>query len=163
MAVGAVPSEPVSPRFSPRASWTNNSRMWDGSRQVQEYPASKLLIDVRGTGEMPPPRPGEALPEGVEYVDLSQGEFQLVPTVGRSQATERDAALQHMAQIAEAAPGLVPMYADLWARAMGTDQIADRLKANNPAATGDDDDASRLSEVMQAFETLKTQHAAAKN
>ena len=114
----------------------------------------------QGTGEMPPPRPGEALPEGVEYVDLRQGEFQLVPTVGRSQATERDATLQHMAQLADAAPGLVPMYADLWARAMGNDQIADRLKANNPAATGDDDDAPRLSEVMQAFEALKTQHAA---
>ena len=36
MAVGAVSSEPVSPLFSSRTSWANNSRMRDGSRQVPQ-------------------------------------------------------------------------------------------------------------------------------
>ena len=40
VAEGAVPSEPVSPRFSPRTSWAHKSRIRDGSRQVPEYPAS---------------------------------------------------------------------------------------------------------------------------
>ena len=40
MAVRAVSSEPVSPRFSPRTSWANKSRIRDGSRPVSEYPAS---------------------------------------------------------------------------------------------------------------------------
>ena len=38
--MGAVSSEPVSPRFSPRTAWANKSRIRDGSRPVPEYPAS---------------------------------------------------------------------------------------------------------------------------
>ena len=38
VAVGAVSREPVSPRFSPRASWANNSRMWMDPDYVPQYP-----------------------------------------------------------------------------------------------------------------------------
>ena len=38
VAVGAVSSEPVSPRFSPRVSWANNSRMWMDHDYVPQYP-----------------------------------------------------------------------------------------------------------------------------
>lgn len=74
--------------------------------------------------------------------DLSEGEFSVVVTVGKSFQTRREEAAGAMTELAQAAPQLVPGFADLWVSYMdfpGAEAISKRLKAMNPIAKDDDE------------------------
>lgn len=98
----------------------------------------------------------------VEYVDLSDGQFKLTVSIGRNFQNKQDEAMAAMAQLAEAAPALVPVYADLWVRATGfsgANEIADRIKKHNPYAGEDKGGAENMPpELMQRFKTLYAEH-----
>lgn len=95
----------------------------------------------------------------VEYVDFSDGEFKVAAVVDRSFQVKQEEALAGMAQLATAAPEMVPIYADLWVEAMGfsgSKQIAERIKARTD--TGNED----LQEIPEAYRgrflQLQSQH-----
>lgn len=105
--------------------------------------------------------PKEYQGEAVEYIDLSVGQYKVVTSVDRAHQTKQEEALLGMTELATAAPPLVPVYADLWVRAMGfsgANEIADRLKANNPAAQGDKNGKKMPPEFQAQFQALKMQH-----
>lgn len=110
--------------------------------------------------------PKEYNRQEVQYVDLSEGQFKVSVAVGRAYQTKQEEAMAMMAQLAEAAPPLVPIYADLWVRAMGfsgSTEIADRIKAQNPAAQSEKDKSAQSlpPELLQQVAQLKQEHDAA--
>ena len=95
----------------------------------------------------------------VEYVDFADGEFKVAAVVDRSFQVKQEEALAGMAQLATAAPDMLPIYADLWVEAMGfsgSKQIAERIKARTE--TGQED----LQDIPEAFRgrflKLQSQH-----
>lgn len=67
-----------------------------------------------------------------------------------------------MSQLAEAAPALVPLFADLWVGSMDfplAQKIASRIKRNNPAAKDDDDEGAQITpreqQLMQQEQMLQ--------
>src|SRR3990167_2909770 len=95
----------------------------------------------------------------VEYVDFADWEFKVAAVVDRSFQVKQEEALAGMAQLATAAPDMVPIYADLWVEAMGfsgSKQIAERIKARTE--TGQED----LQDIPEAFRgrflKLQAQH-----
>lgn len=95
----------------------------------------------------------------VEYVDLGDGEYKVVAGVDRDFQTRQDEAMQGMTSLAQAAPELVPVYADLWVRAMafsGSNEIADRIKSRMPE--GDDALKDIPPQLLGKFMQLKQQH-----
>jgi hypothetical protein len=72
---------------------------------------------------------------GAKTIDLSRGQYTIVPTVGKSHTTRREEGADAMSQLIEAAPQLAPMISDLWVGDMdfpGAKSIADRLKKMLP-------------------------------
>lgn len=95
----------------------------------------------------------------VEYVDFSEGQFKVAAAIDRSYQTKQEEALAGMAQLATAAPDMVPIYADLWVRAMGfsgSNEIADRIKSRMPE--GQDELKDIPPQLMGRFLQLQTQH-----
>lgn len=95
----------------------------------------------------------------VEYVDFSDGEYKVVAAVDRSYQTKQDEALAGMTELAKAAPEMVPVYADLWVRAMafsGSNEIADRIKGRMPE--GQDDLKDLPPALLGRFKQLQEQH-----
>lgn len=88
------------------------------------------FIDQNGTPQpVPPGTPG------AKVIDLAQGEYQVAIEVGKSFTTRREEGASAMSEMAQAAPQLLPMYADLWVGNLdfpGSKQIADRLKKALP-------------------------------
>jgi len=83
----------------------------------------------------PVPVPPGAMPPEAKHYDLTQGEYAVTVSIGKSFSTLREEGNAMMGQLAQAAPQLVPMYADLWVRSMdfpGKDEIADRIKRALP-------------------------------
>lgn len=105
--------------------------------------------------------PQEWQGQPVEYVDFAEGEYKVIAAIDRGYQTKQEEALAGMEQLSAAAPQLVPMYADLWVRAMGfsgANEIGDRLKAANPA-TQDDEDLKNLPPAVQArLRAMQFQH-----
>lgn len=67
----------------------------------------------------------------VEHYDLAKGKYGVLVEVGKSQQTQEAETLAGMNALAQAAPELVPRYADLWVKSMplkNRDQIAARVK-----------------------------------
>lgn len=95
----------------------------------------------------------------VEYVDFSDGEFKVAAVVDRSYQTKQEEALAGMAQLATAAPEMVPIYADLWVEAMGfsgSKQISERIKARTEAGS---EDVKDIPEAFRGrFLKLQAQH-----
>ena len=96
----------------------------------------------------------------VEYVDFSDGEFQIVAALDRDFHTQQEEALAGMEALAKAVPELVPLYADLWVRAMsfkGSTEIADRIKSRMP---GGDDEALKdiPPHLLGRFQQLQERH-----
>jgi hypothetical protein len=109
---------------------------------------------------MPPEFNGQK----VEYVDLTQGQFKVSVSVGRNHQTKQEEAMSAMTELANSAPALVPIYADLWVRAMGfsgSQEIADRLKRANPNAQDPNAAKDIPPEVAAKFQQLQVQHQAA--
>ena len=99
----------------------------------------------------------------VEYVDFSEGEFKIVAAVDRDYQTKQSEALAGMDALAKAAPEMVPLYADLWVRAMafsGSSTIADRIKSRTQPE-GDEDLKDIPQHLVGRFMELKQQHAQA--
>lgn len=106
---------------------------------------------------MPPEWQGKA----VEYVDLSEGAFKVQPSIDRNFQTKQEEALAGMEKLAAAVPEMVPMYADLWVRAMGfsgANAVADRIKAQNPALQTPEDMEGVPPAVIAKFQAMQQQH-----
>jgi hypothetical protein len=97
----------------------------------------------------------------VEYVDFADGKFKAQAAVDKNFQVKQEEALAGMSELAQAAPDLVPVYADLWVRAMGfsgSNQIADRIKDRMPGG-GDDEELADIPQELQGrFIALKQQH-----
>lgn len=95
----------------------------------------------------------------VEYVDFADGQFKVSAVVDRSFQVKQEEALAGMQQLAQAAPEMVPVYADLWVEAMGfsgSKQIAERIKSRMP---GQQDDLKDIPpQLMGKFLQLQSQH-----
>jgi len=113
----------------------------------------------------------QALPPGMPFdpaqhkmYDLSKGEHRVVVGVGPAQQTQREEDRAVMAEIAQAAPQLVPVFADLWVGSQPSRAarlIAERLKKVNPAAKGEDESQGQIPippEVAQQLQQLQQQH-----
>jgi hypothetical protein len=87
--------------------------------------------------------PGQPPPPEAKHFDLSQGKYSVAVTVGKSYTTRREESVSMMGQLAEAAPQMVPLFADLWVGNMdfpGAKQIQDRLKKQLPPELQDQGD-----------------------
>ena len=105
--------------------------------------------------------PAEYQDQAVEYVDFADGEFKVAIAVERQFRTQQEEALAGMLQFAQAVPELVPVYSDLLVRAMGftgSGSIADRLKANNPAAQSEQDLKAIPPRLRAQFQLLQSKH-----
>ena len=93
---------------------------------------------------VPPPMPGQPPPaETPKMLDLSKGAYTVAVTVGKSFTTRREEANAMMGQLAEAAPQMVPLFADLWVGSMdfpGAKSIEDRLKKQLPPELQEQED-----------------------
>lgn len=81
-----------------------------------------------------PPQQGQE-PEHYDVTTLNQ--YSVVVEVGKAFSTRREEGVAMMSDLAQAAPQLVPIFADLWVSDMdfpGATKIADRLKKANPLA-----------------------------
>ena len=105
--------------------------------------------------------PPEYQDQEVEYVDFADGQFKVTVSVEKEFKTKQQEALAGMTALAEAAPQLLPSYADLWVRAMGfsgANEIADRIKATNPAAQSEKELKNIPPRLRSQFQLLKAKH-----
>ena len=92
------------------------------------------------------------------FYDMSAGRYDLSIDVAPSQKTRRQESVESMTAFAAAAPQLVPMYADLYVKAMdwpGAQQIAERLRPPNVPA---EDDSPIPPQAMQQIQQLTMQN-----
>jgi len=85
-----------------------------------------------------PPLDDKGKPLPVKKFDLKRGKYTVVVEVGKSFATQREASNAQLSALAQAAPELVPRFADIWVEEMDLKKgkaIADRLK---PPGTDDE-------------------------
>lgn len=118
---------------------------------------------VQGQDGRPMPAPAELLAQA-EHYDLSEGEYSVTVTVGKTFSTLREESNAMMGQISQAAPQLMPVIADLWVRSMdfpGKDEIADRLKKMLPPPLqdqpegGQPDPAQLQAQLAQAQQQMQ--------
>lgn len=105
--------------------------------------------------DAPPPQPGEPMPD-VKLYDLSKGQYSVVVDVGKSFNTRRQEAMASMGALAQAAPELVPRFADLWVKSMDIPDsaaIAERLKP-----PGVDDQSNIPPEVQAALAGMQQEN-----
>lgn len=92
------------------------------------------------------------------FYDLQSGKYDLAIDVGPSQTTRRKESVESMSAFAQAAPQLVPLYADLYVKAMdwpGAQQIAERVK---PPNVPDDDAPPIPPQAMQQMQQLQQEN-----
>lgn len=110
----------------------------------------------------------QPLPEGVERIyDLSVGRYDVTISVGPSNQTRRQAAVESMIQFVQAYPNAFPLIGDLLAENMdwpGAKQIAERLRAMLPEPLQQKDGPGaamaaqqRLMQAEQALQMLQAQ------
>jgi hypothetical protein len=102
---------------------------------------------------MPLPN-GQHAPRPVQHFDLSKGQYSVVVEVGKSFATRREEANESLGQLAQAAPELVPKFADLWVKNMDipeSEAIAERLAPP-------DQDGGLPPQVQQAIQQLQAEN-----
>jgi hypothetical protein len=88
------------------------------------------------------------------FYDLSAGRYDLAVDMGPSHETKRQESVDSMTAFAQAAPQLVPLYADLYVKAMdwpGAQQIAERVR---PPGVADDDQPQIPPQAMQQMQQL---------
>lgn len=115
-----------------------------------------------GTGwatkdNMPPDVDGQP----VEYVDFAEGQYKVLAVIDRSYQTKQDEALAGMAQLAQAAPNLVPAYAAAWVRAMGfagSQDVAENIEAAFPIPNKDLAKQKIPPAFAAEYQQLKQQH-----
>lgn len=106
------------------------------------------------------PHPSTPIPAGVEKVkDLSVGTYDVVAKMGKSYLTSRDEQVDALTALAQAAPQLVPMFADVWIKSQdwpGAQEIGERLTP--PAAKKPDGEQPIPPQVQQQMQQLMQQH-----
>jgi hypothetical protein len=105
-------------------------------------------------GQQPPPE--------AKIIDLKKGEYAVTATVGKSYPTKRRESVGMMGELAQAAPEIVPAFADLWVKNMdfpGAKQIADRLARAVPPQFRDQaegaDPQQQLQQAMAVIQELQ--------
>ncbi len=96
-------------------------------------------------------------PDDVMHYDMSEGEFSVVPEVGKAFETRRQEGEQAMGALMEAAPQLAPAVADLWVGEMdfpGAPVIAERLKKLLPPQLQDEDANGQKQKAAQDQQRL---------
>lgn len=78
------------------------------------------------------PQHAQMIAQGLaQFYDLSKGKYAVTVTVGKGSATRKQEGVEALGVLAQAAPELVPRYADLWVGEMdfpGAQDVAARLK-----------------------------------
>jgi len=102
---------------------------------------------------------------GMQYLyDLNTGRYDVVVEVGPSYATKRQESVESMTAFAQAAPQLVPQYADLYVKAMDwplSQEISERVRP--PGVAGDDEPqippqaAMQMQQLQQQNQELQAQ------
>lgn len=98
------------------------------------------------------PVPANPNDQNAKTIDLAKGEYGVAVTIGKSFTTRREEGVAQMGQLAEAAPEMVPNFADLWVGNMdfpGAKQIADRLKKMLPPNLQDNQEGQPSPEQLQ--------------
>ncbi len=88
-----------------------------------------------GQAQPVPQTPGQPMPPNTEFYNLSEGEFAVTVSVGKSTNSRREETASAIAQLLDAAPQMAPMISDIWVGNMdfpGAQKIADRLKMMLP-------------------------------
>jgi hypothetical protein len=110
---------------------------------------------VMQQGQPQPAQPGQ--PEA-KVIDLAAGEYAVAVTIGKSFTTRREEGSAQMGELAQAAPQMVPTFADLWVGNMdfpGARQIADRLKKTLPPQLQDNPDGENPEALKQQMQQLQ--------
>jgi hypothetical protein len=93
------------------------------------------------------------VPEGVERIyDLGVGRYDVTVSVGPSNQTKRQQAVESMVQFVQAYPNAFPLIGDLLAENMdwpGAKAISERLKSMLPPGVGGDDPAAAGMQAQQ--------------
>lgn len=116
---------------------------------AQSFMAKAASLVRRATGQAEEKKPEP------QHIQMDEGTYGVVIEVGRSLSTKRKEELQGMSELAQAAPNLVPLFADLWVGAMDfplAQKIAQRIKRNNPAAKDDDGEEAQPSPREQQLQ-----------
>jgi hypothetical protein len=90
--------------------------------------------------------------------DLGAGRYDLAVDMGPSHETKRQESVESMTAFAQAAPQLLPAYADLYVKAMdwpGAQQIAERVR---PPGVADEDGPQIPPQAMQQMQQLQQQN-----
>lgn len=109
---------------------------------------------VEQGGQPMPAQPGQP---GAKTIDLSKGAYQVAVEVGKSTTTRREEGATAMSDLAQAAPQLLPTYADIWVGNLdfpGSKQIADRLKKQLPPNL-QEQDQSPEAQLMQSQQQVQ--------
>jgi len=134
------------------------TRGQDGEPHPAQPPVSPGLMQrMKSAVGMGAPAPES--PE-VEHYNLAEGEYSVIVTVGKTEETRRQEMQVGMGMLAQAAPELVPRFADLWVASMdipNAEAIAERIKP-----PGVDEDAqmppeaqAQIQQLQQALEEVK--------
>jgi hypothetical protein len=125
----------------------------------------QLMIGTPFVTEKGQPRPAQPGEPNAKTIDLKTGEYAVAVTVGKSYTTRREEGAAAMGELAQAAPQLMPIIADLWVGNMdfpGAPQMADRFKKQLPPQLQDDGDGpspeqlqAKLAEVGQMMDLMK--------
>jgi len=106
-----------------------------------------------------PVDPAQVDPSTIKKYDLGAGsQYRVVPSVGTSFQTRREEGRFMMGDLAKAAPGLVPMIADLWIGMMdfpGAKEMAARLKKVIPQAAEDENAPPIPPAILQQLQQLQ--------
>jgi hypothetical protein len=122
---------------------------------------------VKGPGGLPQQGPdGNPI---MKVFDLTAGKYDLTVETGPSYTTLRQEAAQSMVEMVQAFPPLAQVAGDLLFKNLdwpGADEIAERLKAMNPAAQGENPEMAKmkaeLQKLTQENQMLKLQAAGMK-
>jgi hypothetical protein len=102
-----------------------------------KQPVQEPVMDQDGKPVVDPATGQQATQERI--YDLAAGKYDLTVTTGPSFTTRREEAANQMMMLVQSFPAAAPLIGDLIAKNLdwpGSDEIAERIKAANPAADG---------------------------
>ena len=123
-------------------------------------------VRLRGDPDQPlPPAPYQEQDQTKMY-DLNAGRYDVAIDIGPSYKTKRQEAVESMLGFAQVAPGLVPQYADLFAKAMDwplSQKIAERVRPPNLPQEGEEQIPPQAMQQMQQMKQENEQLTQALN
>jgi hypothetical protein len=97
---------------------------------LEDEPSQVMLNAPHVVGPQGPQAVPSQTPQA-KHFDLSKGKYSVTVDVGKNYATRRQEGVGALAELAQAAPELVPKFADLWVKEMdfpGAQAVAERLQ-----------------------------------